>query len=221
MATLFRIIDGYNLLHAAGLAQAQYAQGDLARQRSKLLMLIANGLSTDERQRCTVVFDAVDAPRGLDNQFQHEGIAVLFANPGQEADDVIEELISRHSAARQLEVVSSDHRLQKAARIRRAMALGSEAFLTLLSRRKISDKRNPNAEKTSSSELTPTKSSSSDVTFWMREFGPIDVKDLARDDDFPNGAVSTDPRTRELEELQRMLDNEVDLDDWLNDDRRE
>ena len=85
----FLIIDGYNLLHAAGLSLANYKQGDLHRQRGRLLALLAERLSTEERQRCTIVFDAVDAPSGLDSQFEHDGMAVLFAKPGHEADELI------------------------------------------------------------------------------------------------------------------------------------
>jgi predicted RNA-binding protein with PIN domain len=99
MSAAFLIIDGYNLLHEAGLSQAKYASGDLHRQRHRLLVRLTNELSAEERIRCTVVFDAIEAPSGLERQFRHGEIAVMFAEPGHDADSLIEELIEAHSLA--------------------------------------------------------------------------------------------------------------------------
>jgi hypothetical protein len=48
------LIDGYNLLHAAGMAQQRYARGDLDRARGRLLAWLVARLTSEERQRCTV-----------------------------------------------------------------------------------------------------------------------------------------------------------------------
>ena len=212
----YLIIDGYNLLHAAGLARANYAQGDLQRQRHQLLVRLAGRLSTEERQRCTVVFDAIEAPVGLDREFQHEGIAVLFAEPGHEADEVIEQLVARHSAARNLIVVSSDHRLQRAARSRRAASLDSEAFLTRLSRRDESVEASSSSSESGSRTLKPIPASDPDVTYWLREFGPIDVEAIAKDDDTEVNADSSDDWQKGIDELQRALNDPERLDRWLD-----
>ena len=45
----FHLIDGYNLLHVAGLARETYGPGDYERVRFALLIRIADGL--DERRR--------------------------------------------------------------------------------------------------------------------------------------------------------------------------
>ena len=215
MATPFLIIDGYNLLHAAGLARANYAQGDLQRQRHQLLVRVAGSLSTEERQRCTVVFDAIEAPTGLAREFQHEGIAVLFAEPGHEADEVIERLVATHSAARNLIVVSSDHRLQRAARSRRAASLDSEAFLTRLSRRGEAAQTTNRLNDGSDSVAKPTQASDPDVTYWLRKFGPIDVETIALEEEI--GATnSADSWQQGIDELQRALDNPESLDRWLD-----
>lgn len=210
----FLIIDGYNLLHAAGLARANYAQGDLQRQRHQLLVRLAGSLSIEERQRCTVVFDAIDAPMGLDREFQHEGIAVLFAEPGHEADEVIEQLVARHSAARNLIVVSSDHRLQRAARSRRAASLDSEAFLARLSRRSGAAQSADHSSE-SGGAAKPAPASDPDTAYWLREFGTIDVATIASEEEV-SATNPADPWQQGIDELQRALDSPESLDRWLD-----
>ena len=72
MSASFLIIDGYNVMHAAGLAREKYGPGDLARKRTELLFKLARRLTTEERQRCTVVFDAIDAPPNLPRRSKHK-----------------------------------------------------------------------------------------------------------------------------------------------------
>ena len=132
MAPPFHIIDGYNLLHAAGLGRPTYGPGDLERMRNRLLSHLRTHLGAAERARTTVVFDARDAPPDRPRRFVAEGITILFAASGGDADAEIERLIAAHSAPRRIRVVSSDHRLQKAARRRRAVAVDCEAFLARL-----------------------------------------------------------------------------------------
>ena len=220
MATPFLIIDGYNLLHAAGLARANYAQGDLQRQRHQLLIRLAGSLSTEERQRSTVVFDAIDAPTGLDREFEHNGIAVLFAEPGHEADEVIEHLVATHSASRNLIVVSSDHRLQRAARSRRAESLDSEAFLARLSRRGGAAQATLRSSEGSDRATGPSSASDPDVTYWLREFGPIDIETIALEEESDSKGNSADPWQRGIDELQRALDRPENLDRWLDEQPR-
>lgn len=215
MAIPYLIIDGYNLLHAAGLARAAYAQGDLQRQRHQLLVRLAGSLSTEERQRCTVVFDAIDAPTGLPLEYQHEGIAVLFAEPGHEADEVIEQLVARHSAARNLVVVSGDHRLQRAARSRRAACLDSEAFLTRLSRRGGAEETTSRSNQSGDSAAKTSPASDPNIAYWLREFGPIDIESIAVEEE-ADTANPVDPWQQGINELQRALDNPESLDRWLD-----
>ncbi len=217
-AALFLIIDGYNLLHAAGLSQARYAPGDLKRQRHRLLVRLANSLTAAERVRCTVAFDAIDAPLGLDRQYRQAEISVLFAEPGHDADALIEALIDAHSAPSQLLVVSSDHRLQRAAKQRHAASVDSDEFLERLDARS-------NAAAASAAQSPPLKPSSTgssssgqaeDVSYWLKEFGEINVEAIAKSDDPDAGAAAADPWQKNLDELQQRLDQAADLDDWLN-----
>ena len=95
---------------------------------------LAESLDPRKLPRTTVVFDAHDAPRGCREVLEHRGITVRFAAQYEEADDLIEELIDADSAPRRLVVVSSDHRLQRAARRRRAKAVDSDVWYAELLR---------------------------------------------------------------------------------------
>ena len=217
-AALFLIIDGYNLMHAAGLSQARYAPGDLKRQRHRLLVRLAVFLTGPERVRCTVAFDAIDAPLGLDRHYRHAEISVLFAEPGHDADTLIEDLIDAHSAPSQLLVVSSDHRLQRAAKHRHAASVDSEEFLERLDARSkaaadASAAQTP--QQKPSSTGAPSTGQADDVSYWLKEFGDIDVEAIAKSDDPERGAAA-DPWQKNIDELQQRLDQAADLDDWLN-----
>lgn len=137
MPQRFLIIDGYNLLHAAGMARYRYGPGELEKARNRLLHFLANRLSASERLRTTIVFDAGDAPYESSRRSGLEGMTVLFAKRGGDADTVIERLIEVHSAPRQIHLVSSDHRLQKAARKRRARSVDSEDYFADLESRNV------------------------------------------------------------------------------------
>ena len=135
MPRRFLIIDGYNLMHAVGLARRTYAPGQLQRCRTQLLRLLASHLAGPERERTTIVFDAGEAPPDLPREMTAAGMRVCFASPGKEADDTIEELIAAHSSPRQIRLVSSDHRLQRSARRRRGEFVDSEDFASELESR--------------------------------------------------------------------------------------
>jgi len=128
MAKQFLIIDGYNLMHAAGLARPRYGPGDLERSRNRLLRFLKSALPDDLRRRTTIVFDAWEPPPGLQSTMMVEEMTVIYAVAPGEADAEIEKLIAAHSAPKQLTVVSSDRRLQQAAARRKARAIDSETW---------------------------------------------------------------------------------------------
>ncbi len=126
------LIDGYNLLHAAGLAKRSYAPGELERRRARLLSRLKDLVEPAMLPRMTVVFDARVNPPPVRPDPPAGPITVLFSPADREADDVVEELLAKHSTPQQVLVVSSDHRLHKAARRRGATAIDSDAFLDQL-----------------------------------------------------------------------------------------
>jgi predicted RNA-binding protein with PIN domain len=161
------LIDGYNLLHAAGLMGRRLGPGGLERARKGLLSLLASSLTPEEIAKTVVVFDAgPEAPRDRPRAELQHGIQVRYSELGEEADDELERLIAADSAPRQLTVVSGDHRLQRAARRRKARAVDSEAWLTELEGRRHAAKPIPPGS------LKPTGPLSADeVEDWLREFG--------------------------------------------------
>jgi uncharacterized protein len=161
------LIDGYNLIYAAGIMGRGTGPGGLQRSRLALLNFLAESLDPQELPRTTVVFDANDAPWGLARQVVHRGITVRFAAQHQEADDLIEELIRAASAPRRLVVVSSDHRLQRAARRRRAKAIDSDVWYAELLRTR-QDRQEADAD----APARPTVPLlDEDVNYWLRQFG--------------------------------------------------
>ncbi len=123
------LIDGYNLLHASSVFAAGPAAPTLRRTREALLNRLAQLLGSDWATKTTVVFDAREAPPGLPQKLKHQGIDVRFAPRNSTADELIADLIRAHHAPRQLTVVSSDHRVQVAAKRRQATAVDSDVWL--------------------------------------------------------------------------------------------
>lgn len=131
MARMFLIIDGYNLMHAAGFARSSYGPGDLERSRNRLLKQLTAQLDDSAAGNAIVVFDGKQSS----NDTPQETISVIsvrFSQDGMDADSEIELLLNSHSSPRQVLVVSSDHRLHKAARRRRSQCMDSEDFWKLL-----------------------------------------------------------------------------------------
>lgn len=159
------IIDGYNLLHASGVVPSHGA-GSLERARNALLHFLVNTLTDQERTQTTVVFDAANAPYGLPAVLSHAGMGILFARDQGEADALIEDLIEMENAPRALIVVSSDHRLHRAARRRRATAVDSDVWFRELLRRRQKAKSQPHG-----AEKPIGHPSAAEVRAWLKTFG--------------------------------------------------
>jgi uncharacterized protein len=160
------IIDGYNLLNAAGVASPGGSGSSLARSRTALLDFLADRLTTSERRATTVVFDGRHAPPGLEPVVRHRGITVRFARPDLEADDVIEELIQRNTAPRRLTVVSSDHRLHRAARRSRAAPVDSDVWFRQIAQQPIQGEQSVDMPDQVEAELACRE-----LDEWLRTFG--------------------------------------------------
>jgi predicted RNA-binding protein with PIN domain len=161
------LIDGYNLLHASNILGRGRGSSALERSREALLNVLAASLPPEELPRTTIVFDARDPPWGLSRQTNHQGITVIFASREADADSLIEELIKKHSAPRKLTVVSSDHRLHRAANRRRATAIDSDRWFAELLRQ-----RHERSHPTTADTIKPEGPfSSGEVDFWLRQFG--------------------------------------------------
>jgi hypothetical protein len=163
------LIDGYNLISAVGIMGRGVGPGSLERARLALLNFLAESLEPNEIGQTTVVFDSQTAPAGLPRIVAHRGLTVLFASCYPDADSLIEELIAEESSPRNLTVVSSDHRIQRAARRRRAIPIDSDIWFKGV----LGDRRRRQAAKKSKKveAKPPVPLLEEDVDYWIGQFG--------------------------------------------------
>jgi hypothetical protein len=162
------LIDGYNLMNVAGIVGRGMGPGGLARSRLALLNFLVESLEPREIAQTTVVFDASEAPPGLPRVVRHRGLTVRFASQYPDADSLIEELIDQNTAPRRLTVVSSDHRLQRAARRRRAKTMDCDVWYAGVIRRR---RRRQSHEKRGVAAKPPVPLLAEEVAYWLRQFG--------------------------------------------------
>ena len=179
--SLLLLIDGYNVV--APVAPPSQSLGSrnpdlrwLHRERMQLIQRLVKHLGSDVRCRTCVVFDAANPPPDRPSQFQIEGIDVRFAVDYPEADDLLEEIIGSHSAPKKLAVVSSDRRVQAAARRRGSLAVDSQQWLDDLLDGKVRLAATGHSGAGQGSERAGTEKPNQaidddDVERWMREFG--------------------------------------------------
>lgn len=131
MARLYLLIDGYNLMHADGLGSRRKGKSQSERNRAEFLKRLLRKLNPELHADTVIVFDGTVDARLLVPSLS-SGIAIRFAGPQSDADTEIEKLLATHSSPKQVLIVSSDHRLHKAAARRRATAIDSDVFWELI-----------------------------------------------------------------------------------------
>jgi uncharacterized protein len=175
------LIDGYNLLNVTSIFGEAGPGTELHRTRLAFLNFLASSFTKRQRSATTIVFDAAGAPPGLPATISHDGMTIHFAHRHSNADELIEELLESHRAPRSLTVISSDHRVQRAARHRGASFVDSEVWYTdLKTRRK--------KAASDDSMAKPTASISDDeLSYWIAQFDGSATKEKSSDDIFPPG----------------------------------
>jgi predicted RNA-binding protein with PIN domain len=167
------LIDGYNLLHVTGLF-GRGVRGSLEASRTALLNFLVAALEPRERTGTTIIFDASDAPPGLPDRYSHHGVAVRFAREYDSADEMLEELIAAHHSPKRLTVVSSDHRVQRAATKRRATAVDSHRWYA-----DAAERLNARKKRFARAEIPDVKPdvalTQGEVEYWVKLFGPVDL----------------------------------------------
>jgi len=115
------IIDGHNLLHSILNIEDYEDISDvgLCRIIGRYLKLVGR---TGE-----IIFDGT-GPRDKSGFDNISNLEVLFAGFGTDTDTVIEDKIKASTAPKRLTIVSSDGRLRRAARARKAISLKSQTF---------------------------------------------------------------------------------------------
>jgi uncharacterized protein len=196
------IIDGYNVMFAAGWMDGRLGPDRFRKVRQRFLNELAAWLDPVDAHLTTVVFDANDAPDHVPASTRHKGISVLFAVDHDSADERIEDLIAKDSSPRTLTVVSSDHRIQRAASRRKARVVSADEFLTMLDSRK-ERKRTPTvaAPEPPRSEA-PT---ALEAAFWLEEFRDVVESQEAREIFRGDPSFPTD---EELARIEREVEEE-------------
>ncbi len=116
------IIDGHNLLH-----RIYKLEGDSGAISDVGLCRILGRYFKLTGEKGEMVFDGTGPPdkSGFDNI---SNLEVFFAGLRTDADTVIEDKIRVNTAPKRLTIVSSDRRLRKAARTRKATSMKSDVF---------------------------------------------------------------------------------------------
>jgi predicted RNA-binding protein with PIN domain len=159
------LIDGYNLLHVTDIFGAAGPGTDLQRTRLALLNFLAAAISKRERSQTTIVFDAAGAPPGLPRTISHQGMTIHFAPRDSDADEMIEDLLQQHRTPKSLVVVSSDHRVQRAARGRGATFVDSAEWYSER-RAGLRDSEAKKATAKPDAQLT-----ADELKYWLAQFG--------------------------------------------------
>lgn len=176
------LIDGYNLLHATDLFGASELAGTLRGSREALVDFLVRRLDKRRREGTLIVFDAADAPPGLPDRYEQEGVRLRFARGYPDADTLIEEILEPLHGAKHLTVVSGDRRVQRAARSSGAKWVDSGPWFTELCRQ---------TPASSVDSKTPPAGPVGSTADWVAEFSG--AEELARIDREAAEAPLPDP----------------------------
>jgi len=175
------LIDGYNLLHVTEIFSPSGLGTELHRARGALLKFLAQSIGERERKETTIVFDAAGAQPGLTSTMDYDGITVRFARRHSDADELIEDLLEQCPAPKSLVVVSSDHRVQRAARHRGATFIDSDRWFADLQAARRMNNVEADSPGKPDGEMTPA-----DLAYWVNEFDVPEAKDHSANP-FPPG----------------------------------
>jgi predicted RNA-binding protein with PIN domain len=175
------LIDGYNLLHVSDVFAGKGPGTELHRSRLALLDFLASAIDPRQRNQTTIVFDAAGAPPGLPRTLTHEGMTVHFARRHSDADEMIEELLEQCAAPRSLVVVSSDHRVQRAARRCGATFVDSQPWFAELRAARTQRADNDKGRADLDDRATPEE-----IDYWVDEFADAPPDDSSANP-FPPG----------------------------------
>lgn len=202
------LIDGYNLMHAAGAFGSKHVGGSaFCRRRRRFLCMLADTLGSERARETTIVFDAKSPPHDFDLETTYGGLHLIFALGDESADARIEQLIAAHSAPKSLTVISTDHRVRRAAAHRKAKAVTSDEFLDELERlgrgqvRQAPDEAEPTARPLDrDAPLSPDE-----AAYWLSEFAELDSGQEIQQALAPDRVLLTDD---EIARIQREIDRE-------------
>lgn len=197
------IIDGYNLIFQCGL-QTRNATDDMLRKaRQRMIHEILSGVSKTVARRITIVFDAAERPLlAKGNSETIGGMKIFYADQYDDADSMIEHLIAKHSVPRKLTVVSSDHRLHKAALRRKAIPIDSDLWFDQLEARKLGGSEPQSRQRGQTNSATAKSSEDLNSIDWQAEFGTddVDIAEIQAQLESEDATPEEEPETERVEE---------------------
>lgn len=163
------LIDGYNLLFQSQLVGKGRGRDWLSAARQRLIQLLHQRLTPDELKVTQIVFDAPSKGTAPEPDAYSSGLILVYAVDHAEADDLLEHTIRQHPTPKLLTVVSSDLRIRRCARSRRANSLGADQFLDQIERRPLlaAVSQQPIPAPPTVDELLLTEP---EIAFWLKEF---------------------------------------------------
>lgn len=129
------LIDAYNLLHQSDVLGRSRGERWLERARRRLVRKLIDHLDATLAAQTCLVFDANSPPPDRPSRYLVGSMQLIYAVDYPEADDLLELLIARHPAPRRLTVISSDHRIQRAASRRGATPFDADLWYARLTER--------------------------------------------------------------------------------------
>ena len=192
------ILDAFNVLHAWNTGPS----GDLWTELSALATVSRRGPWAS--LPCVVVCDGPSPDRGRFQLDLLPDVTAVFSGPTSDADSVIERLIIESHTPTRLVVVSSDRRIERAARRRGCRALGSPEFL----RACLGAKPSTPAEATEHDNAMPPE----EIESWLRAFGSPSP---------PSPPKSPGSPPKSSRDENRLLDGakidpaDLDMERWL------
>jgi hypothetical protein len=125
LAPKYLIVDGYNVLGAMGLPPHRVVEnGDHHREE----FIVRVGLYGQRlRSPITLVFDAWQQTGRARQVIHRAGVTVIYTGQGEQADQVIQELIRTHG--KETAVVSSDLEIINVAKAFGAFSIRSQEFM--------------------------------------------------------------------------------------------
>jgi uncharacterized protein len=196
------LIDGYNVMHAAGLLGPKLSREGFRRARRRFLDELADSLPIERDGDVTVVFDASVPPGDFPVSSSYRGIRVVFALGDEDADSRIEYILGQDSSPKGLSVVSSDRRIRQAASRRRARSLTADAFWDIKGQLRFASAVQHEPQPAIERDTPPN---ASETAFWLEAFREVENVPGIREVISPNAALLTDA---EIAEIQRLIDRE-------------
>lgn len=184
------LIDGYNVMHAAGAIESRTGRERFRQARKRFLNEMAAALGPLVHDT-TVVFDASKHPGDFPIESVYKGITVVFALSDEDADARIERMIAGHSNPRALTVVSTDRRVRQAATRRKARAMRADDFLDRM-KTLAHERPKPTADRP---DKKPPAALMDDAekAYWEQVFGSIDDEDHPSDDFVDRPPAAAEP----------------------------